>query len=619
VGYEPEGDFFEDGKPVYHTLEDGLISTLTAGVLCSDARVVSEEEYTPNGAYDNRRVVSTGRWLVLGDPLEGALLVAGMKAGLKPDKLRRSFPRLAEIPFDSERGYMAVSCASGEGETTLYFKGAPERILSMCSRVLERGRVIPLDRTRKEKILAMNEYLSGQALRVLATAYRPAGEDPGLGLEEHEKELISLGLVGMRDPLRLEVRDAVDSCRRAGIKVAMITGDHRNTALAIGRELGILDLAGPERVITGPELEIMSNEELKAAVGDTNVFARVLPRHKMRLVNVFKERGEIVAMIGDGANDAPAVKSSHIGVAMGLSGTDVTRESSTIIITDDNFATVVTAIEQGRGIFDNIRKSVRYLLATNVGEVVLMFLTMVTGMPLALLPIQLLFLNLLGDGFPALALGLDKPAPDVMDQKPRSPKSRFFDRDYSNKIISRGVSIGLVGMGSYIWGLRGGNLPLARTTTLATLTLSQLLHALDCRWEHKVNGRNSGNKYLTGALGLSTLLLAGAVYLPTPRAVFKTWPLGPLDWGVVGLGVGMSSVLDRVLWGLINQFRPETGEDDRNTGQIEGIKTPAGIAYGEPTGHEISPIMVDGSQPTCLTGSLPAPRVGGAPAGMGAD
>lgn len=561
VGYNPEGAFFKEGKPVRHPLGDGLILTLTAGVLCSDARVITEKESVRRGACGTRHEASDGRWSVMGDPLEGALLVAGMKAGLQPDMLRRSFPRLAEIPFDSERGYMGVSCVSAEGRETVYFKGAPEKILAMCKGTWEKGFVAPLTKAKTDKIMEINENLSGQALRVIAVAYRQGGEVPGLALDEHENELIFLGLVGMRDPLRLEVRDAVEQCRRAGIKVAMITGDHHNTAQSIGRELGILEPGRSERVITGPELEKMSDGELIEAVGNTSVFARVLPRHKMRLVNAFKGRGDIVAMIGDGVNDAPAVKSADIGVAMGLSGTDVTRESSTIIITDDNFTTVVASIEQGRGIYDNIRKTVRYLLATNVGEVVLMSLTVISGMPLALLPIQLLFLNLLGDGFPAVALGLDKPAPDVMEQAPRSPNGRFFDRDFSNKILSRGVSIGVTGLGSYMWGLRNGGLPLARTVTLASLTMSQLLHALDCRWDRKVNGRAAGNKYLTGAVGLSALLLAGSIYLPAARSVFKTQALGLLDWAVVGLGAGLSAVLDRTLGGLLNVFRPGEREE----------------------------------------------------------
>jgi Ca2+-transporting ATPase len=578
VGYNPEGAFFKEGKPARHPLEDGLILTLTAGVLCSDARVIPEKESVGQGDCSTSQAAA-GRWSVMGDPLEGALLVAGMKAGLRPGKLRRSFPRLAEVPFDSERGYMAVSCVSAEGKETVYFKGAPEKILAMCQGTWEKGFAVPLTKVKTDKIMGMNEYLSGQALRVIAVAYRPGGEVPGLALDEQEKELIFLGLVGMRDPLRLEVRDAVERCRRAGIKVAMITGDHRNTAQAIGRELGILEQGRSELVITGPELEKMSEGELRAAVGTNSVFARVLPRHKMRLVNAFKGCGEIVAMIGDGVNDAPAVKSADIGVAMGLTGTDVTKEASTIIITDDNFTTVVASIEQGRGIYDNIRKTVRYLLATNVGEVVLMSLTVMSGMPLALLPIQLLFLNLLGDGFPAVALGLDRPAPDVMDQSPRSPNGKFFDRDFSNKILSRGISIGLAGLGSYVWGLRNGGLPLARTITLASLTISQLLHALDCRWDRKVNGRAAGNKYLTGAVGLSALLLAGSIYLPAARGIFKTQTLGLLDWGVVGLGAVLSSIMDRTLGALLNIFRP--GREEREVVRQIIEKESIVAAYGK--------------------------------------
>ncbi|OAT85791.1 HAD-IC family P-type ATPase [Desulfotomaculum copahuensis] len=572
AGYAPEGEIWEAGRPDAPQTEEALKNILIAGILCSDARVVRERK-------------PDTRWKVLGDPLEGALLVAGMKAGLLPEVLRRTFPRLSEIPFDSEQGYMAVCCAGEGGNTTLYYKGAPEKILSMCRWLPADGRTLLITEEKRREIMAMNEHLSSLSLRVLAMAARPGGKRSAPDLPAQEKDLVFLGLVGMRDPLRLEVRDAVDRCRRAGIRVVMITGDHRNTARTIGEELGILELNRTDRVITGPEIERMSESELRTVVQNASVFARVLPRHKMRLVKAFKEPGGVVAMIGDGANDAPAVKSADIGVAMGLSGTDVTRKASTIVITDDNFATLVTAIEQGRGIYDNIRKSVRYLLATNAGEVVLMFLTVVSGLPLALLPIQLLFLNLLGDGFPAIALGLDNPAPNVMEQKPRSPRDKFFDREYTHKIVSRGIAIGVSGMAGYLWGLGRGNLPLARTVTLATLTLSQLLHALDCRWDYHVNGERARNKYLTGAVSLSAALLAGAVYLPSLRTIFKTRPLGPADLSAVGLGVGLSTLLDRALTGLLNSIQPggdKAAGGDRNT--VYGILPEKKMLDGTGTG-----------------------------------
>lgn len=514
----------------------GLVFALTAGSLCSNASLKKINEA------NSQTELSGSQWQFEGDPTEIAILVAAAKTGLNLEDTSRVNPRLNEIPFDAERRCMSVIC-SGHGGYTLYVKGAPDTILDLCDSVWRNGEAVPLTETEKQAIAGANDRLATRAMRVLAVAYRPLSEDVLYIDDNVEKGLAFIGLIGILDPPRVEVRDSIAQCQRAGIKVAMITGDHPKTAVAVGRELGILK-PGETTVLTGQQIEHMSKEEFIAALGQARIFARVLPRHKLRLVQAFRERGELVTMIGDGVNDAPAVKEADIGIAMGGTGTDVTKKSALIIITDDNFSTVVNAVEQGRGIYANIRKSIRYLLATNTGEVLLMFGAIALGLPLPLLPIQLLWLNLLGDGLPALALAVDPMSPDLMNKKPRTGDNEILDQDLKGKILTRGFSIGAVTLGAYLWGLRSGNLPRAQTLALATLTSGQLLHALDCRSEGRE--RNARNPFLLQSVALSGALLAGAIYTPMGRSIFRTAPLGVADWGVALGGTAVSSILDRI-------------------------------------------------------------------------
>ncbi|GAB6274234.1 MAG: hypothetical protein STSR0004_10970 [Peptococcaceae bacterium] len=519
--------------------ETGLLSLLKAGVLCNDARLTFEEV----------------KLKIIGDPLEGALLKLAYDAKINPKEWQQRHLRVAEIPFDAERKRMTIICQEQEAYFT-YCKGAPEKILSRSTRYQIEGEVLPLDAQAKAKIEEACERLTQQALRVLALAYR---EDPSLALkEERENDLIFLGLVGLHDPLRTEVKEAVALCRKAGIEVVMLTGDHPNTACAVGKELGLSHEY--QGVVCGRELEESSEAELNKMVKDTNIFARVSPRHKLKIVQALQKQGNIVVMIGDGVNDAPAVKKANIGVCMGKNGTDVTREASTIVITDDNFATVVKAVEEGRGTYENIRKSVRYQLATNSGEIILMLSSVGLGLPLPLIPLQLLWLNILGDGLPALALCLDPPAKDVMALSPRPARSHFFDAIYTRKILLRGLTIGATSLGSYIYALNTGkNINHARTVALSTITLSQMLHALDCRWERKTATQpGTNNKYLLAAVGSSCALLLGTLYLPGLRLLFQTWPLNLKDWFLVLTGTGLSAGLDYLTGLLMPSYQEKT-------------------------------------------------------------
>ncbi|HYF80217.1 MAG TPA: cation-transporting P-type ATPase, partial [Symbiobacteriaceae bacterium] len=526
-----------------------------------------------------------GGWAVKGDPTEGALIVAATKAGYAPDQLRQQMQRLMEIPFESERRRMSVIGRSDEGAVELHLKGAPDTVLELSTHIFIDGKVQPLTQALREQILAENEWMAGQALRVLGVAYRPLSADvtglneltPDQASERYEQELVFLGLFGMIDPPRPEVKKAVAAATRAGIRTVMITGDHPATALAVARELGI---AGPEgRAVTGRELNAMSDDDLIEAVKTVKVFARVSPQHKLRIVRAFKSLGEIVAMTGDGVNDAPAVKEADIGVAMGRTGTDVTKEASAMVLSDDNFATIVAAVEEGRGIYDNIRKFIRYLLSCNTGEVLTMFLGALMRLPLPLLPIQILFVNLVTDGLPALALGIEPPEPDVMRRPPRRPDEGVFARRLGIKILGRGMLIGLGTISAFIVGamtatMTPGLLPLqdpvvlerARTMALATLVCAQLIHVFDCRSERRSIFENGlfGNPWLVGAVASSLTALLLAIYWNPLSTVFGTAELGLRDWVVVlvfaSIGEILVAVRRFIMFGRPVRVRQSTDE-----------------------------------------------------------
>ncbi|MFW5986369.1 MAG: cation-translocating P-type ATPase, partial [Halanaerobiales bacterium] len=403
-GYNPVGDFRIDNKSVDLKKLPGLNLLLTIGILCNDARL-SRKENT---------------WQIMGDPTEGALVVAAEKAGNTQSKLEELYPRVDELPFDSRRKRMTTinKYESGDSPYTAMVKGAPDVILNLATYYQEGVEVKPLTEEKKKEILNINSEMAGNALRVLAGAYRPIAEIPSEDKsEEIEDRLIFVGLYGMIDPPREEVKDAVGLCQKAGIKTKLITGDYADTALAVAKEL---EITGPEGIaLTGTELEKMSDEELTDRVEEVDVYARVSPEHKVRIVEALKTKGHITAMTGDGVNDALALKRADIGVAMGITGTDVAKETAEMVLTDDNFASIVSAVEEGRVIYSNIRKFVYFLLSCNVGEIFLILFSMLLGWPIPLVPVQILWVNLVTDAFPALALGMEEGEPHIMDIPPR--------------------------------------------------------------------------------------------------------------------------------------------------------------------------------------------------------
>ena len=382
-----------------------------------------------------RMLVEKGDGFVLdGDPTEGAMFVAALKAGLTKEQLQDRFTIVKEFPFDSIRKMMSVIVKDEAGKHFVVTKGAPDVLFSRCESILWDGKTASFNKDYQSVVNREMEGLASHALRMIAVGYKPLSSGNMILHEaEAEKNLILVGLQGMIDPPRPEVKQAIKECREAGIKTVMITGDHVITAKAIAAQLGIIK--GKERVIEGKQLNNMSVEELEDVVEDVSVFARVSPEHKLKIVKALQNKGHIVAMTGDGVNDAPAIKTADIGIAMGITGTDVAKEASSLILVDDNFATIKSAIKEGRNIYENIRKFIRYLLASNVGEILVMFFAMLIGLPLPLVPIQILFVNLVTDGLPAMALGLDKPEDDVMKQKPRSPNEGVFARGLAGKLF----------------------------------------------------------------------------------------------------------------------------------------------------------------------------------------
>ncbi|MGG5462688.1 calcium-translocating P-type ATPase, PMCA-type [Clostridium sp. B9] len=465
-----------------------------------------------------------------GDPTETALIKAYFDdINVLKSKIE-SINRVFDIPFDSSRKMMSV-ITKESGREVCYVKGAPEKLINKCRYIHEEGRVKILTPQKKQQILNVVENMSNRALRCIGGAYKidNLSRDESL-----ESDLIFLGIAGIIDPPRPEVKDSVIKCRLAGITPVMITGDHKNTAFAIGKDLNIAN--SQEQVITGEELDRLDDSQLKKAVNKLRIFARVTPNHKLRIVKAFKQNGNIVAMTGDGVNDAPAIKEADIGVAMGISGTDVTKEASSMILMDDNFETIVSAVEEGRIIYDNIRKFIRYLLSCNLGEVLTMFLATIFYLPNPMLPIQILFVNLATDGLPAIALGVDPADKDIMNQQPRSKKEGIFARGLTEKILVRGCLIGICTLLSFIvGGLYGMDLDTCRTIALSTLVMSQLLHVFECRSErHSIfEIKLLTNMYLVGAVCVSIIMLLSIIYIPFFSSIFHTTVLGLNHWLIV--------------------------------------------------------------------------------------
>lgn len=530
-GYEPEGELIQNGREVNIGNDNVLKLTLEICGLCNNAKLVKGSLGSASTFNKIKAMFSKSeRWSVEGDPTEGALLTVAAKGGLTEEVLAGLFTRKDELPFDSDRKCMSVICRDRKGEHIVFTKGAPDVIIDKCTKIHTARGIVALDYVAKSEVLKMNDRLGGEALRVIGVAYRKLGSRL-YSRNDVESELVFVGLVGMIDPPRKEAVEAVFKCRIAGIKPVMITGDHKVTATAIAKELSIYNKG--DKVLTGAELEKMDEKKLEAVANEVSVYARVSPKHKLMIVKALKKLGHIVAMTGDGVNDAPAVKEADIGVSMGISGTDVTKEASSMILLDDNFATIVAAIEEGRVIFNNIRKFIRYMLACNLGEVLTMFLGMLFGLPIPLLPIQILWVNLVTDGLPAIALGFDPPEKDIMLRSPRGAKENIFSNGLTGLILFRGILIGLCTLAVFISILYfNGTEQAARTGAFVTLVITQLIHVFECKSERKSIFEIPilNNKYLIMAVICSLIMIMGVIYIPAFQSIFSTVALSMEDW-----------------------------------------------------------------------------------------
>jgi len=515
TGYRPEGEFRIDGKPI-NPAEDGHLNLLLRiGLLCN------------NASYDGSTV--------LGDPTEGALIVAAAKSKMQIDEVKREYKRVGEIPFSSERKLMTTIHSTSDGQHVAYVKGSPEQVLQLCKYIHQKDKATKITESLKGEILSRNEEMASQALRVLGMGYKSIPASMSRQDEKNvEKELVFVGLVGMIDPPRQEVKEAVKTCEQGGIKVVMITGDHKLTAVAVAKELGILK---NEIALTGEELDSKSDEEFGNMVEKVRVYARVSPEHKLRIVRTLKKKGHVVAMTGDGVNDAPAVKQADIGVAMGITGTDVTKEASDMVLADDNFATIVSAVKGGRIIYDNIRKFIRFLVALNFTELLLISSFALIGLPIPLLPIMILWLNLVTDGPPAVALSMDPANDEVMQRPPRSPKEGILHGTLTFILASTIIQL-TVEIVAFWWGFSvQGSLEKARTLVFVVACLFELVVVWNCRSE-KRNAFKVGflnNKALLAAVVVSVLSTLAVIYVPALQFVFQTATLNLVDWLIVAL------------------------------------------------------------------------------------
>lgn len=461
-----------------------------------------------------------GSWI--GEPTEIALAKFAVHFGMSQQQ-REQFQRVDENPFDSRKKYMTVTVKSPQGQRFLIMKGAFDIVLEKCTYIRQGRENRLLSASGREQVQQANETMASQALRVIGIAVKKLGE----GEPPAEEGLVFLGLVGMIDPPRPDVKNAVATCRRAGVKTVMITGDHKSTACAIGKEIGIFRTG--DRVLEGKELDRLSQEELERMVDQVTVFARVSPKHKLRIVTAFQKRGHVAAMTGDGVNDAPAVKQADIGVSMGKNGTDVTKEASDIVLLDDNFSTLVSAVKEGRVIYSNIRKFIRYLLSCNIGEVLTMFFGMLMGMPVVLLPIQILLVNLVTDGLPAIALGLEPPEKDVMDRHPRKKEESVFSDGLLSKIVFRGCFIALATLASFTTLFRmTGDVSAGRTAAYFALVVTQLINVFECKSERRTlfSMPLTNNPKLIGAVLVSLTVLLLSIYFRPLQLVLNTVSLG---------------------------------------------------------------------------------------------
>jgi Ca2+-transporting ATPase len=554
-GYAPVGKILSAGQVPRGRQLIHLSELLTIMAGCNDARL-SEE---------------AGRWQVLGSPTEGALLAVAGKFGINRERLERAYRKVREVSFDSERKLMTVVRRQDDDSCRALIKGAPEELVARCTRIYAAEGIRPLTDADRVRILEENSALAHQSLRVLAGAFRDLepGESEGFNASEIERNLVFVGLVGMHDPPRAEAKEAVRHCASAGIRVVMITGDHPKTALSIANELGIAT-AG-DRVLTGMDLEQMTDAALRQGVLNTNVYARVTAQHKLRLVHALKASGAVVAMTGDGANDAPALKGADIGVAMGRTGTEVSRQAADMVITDDNFASIVAAVEQGRGIHANIRKTLLYLLAGNAGELLLMFVCMLIGLPLPLLPIHLLWINLITDGLPALALATDPLDDDGMKVPPRSARDPIIGQSLLWTMALTGFLSAGVALAVYWHGLQAHGEFVARTWAFTTLVCADLFRSFGCRSETRLVWRLGlfGNLNLVLVVALSLLLQLFILRTDFIGHFFKTAIVSWTDclWLLVVAALP-AAVLELVK--LVNQTTtPKKGKGTANSREAE--------------------------------------------------
>jgi P-type Ca2+ transporter type 2C len=538
-GYSPEGEFFINGKPIELDKYPGTETALWVSVLNNDALL--EKSDTTNG------------FRMVGDPTEGALLVAAVKAGAHTNHLLAAYPRENEIPFDSTRKRMItihsikdpkdedLSPIYGDGKKQWYavaVKGAPDEVLKLCTHIQQmddKGTRV-LDEKLRSEVLAANDAMTEKALRVLGLAFRLVPTIPEeISTHALEKDLIFAGLIGMIDPPRVEVKPALDKARTAGIRTVMITGDYPNTARAIAESIGLL-LPGRE-VRTGVEIQDLDAKAMQEVAKVTDVYARVSPEHKMKIVEALRANDDVVAMTGDGVNDAPAIKLADIGIAMGITGTDVAKETADMVLTDDNYVSIVSAVEQGRVIYSNIRKFVYYLISCNMAEIMVIFLATLFGWPSPLTAIQLLWLNLVTDGAPALALGTERGDPDIMKQPPRPPKENIINKYMQIGVVIQTIAITSVTLGAYFLGMNTEpeHVEFAETMAFVTLSCSELLRAYTARSEYfpllKIGVFT--NKWMNVAVASSLALILAVIYVPFLNNVFDTLPLGLAQWEVI--------------------------------------------------------------------------------------
>ena len=532
-GYDLKGRFIVNDQPI-QPLNDEAVSMM-----------VETAFYCNNSTFNkNGKKVET-----FGDPTEIALLVMAKKAGLIND-----LARIREIPFDSARKKMTVVIKEND-QAIVLVKGALEEIIKNCNRVMKKGKISKLGMTEIETLTCLQDEWGRQALRILGFAYKKIALKELIKLPDCELEnnLILVGMAGLIDPPRPGVEDAIRECLGAGIIPMMITGDHPVTAIAIAREIG---LTSSRQVIVGPQIDNLTDEKLYQQGLESRVFARVSPQHKNRIVKVLQSKNHIVAMTGDGVNDAPAVKAADIGIAMGITGTEVTKEASSMVLADDDFSTIIKAVHEGRAIYDNIRKFLRYLLGCNIGEILVMLLASLMGMPLPLLPIQILWVNLVTDGLPAMALGLEPAEPFIMQRKPRPKNENIFARGLGFIVFGRGVYIGVITLMAFALGVlycrfNGiDNLYLARTMALTTLVFAQLFYVFECRSE-KYSPFELGfftNRFLIVAVLVSIAMQLSVLYLPVMQDIFKTTPLDAWQWLIIIAFSGSKFILKYVLY-----------------------------------------------------------------------